>query len=1304
MTERLRARFYRVTAITAIACATAFGAAATVGVPSAAATVAQFGSKGEGAGQFFEPSGVAVFQQTGDVYLADTNNARLDKFGPEGAFLFAVGWGVLNGEDRLEVCSSECRAGIPGAGAGQFSGPDGVAVDNNPASESYGDVYVVDSQNHRVQKFDSTGHFLLTFGKEVNTSSHGDVCTAAESESCGAGTEGTGPGEFLFAAGGIAVDNNGTVYVGSFGRVEEFTQAGQYVSEFAVSEGGLVRSLAVNASHEIYVIDLNENVVGVHHYDPFGTELGSPIDTAGSPQYLTLGPHDELFIDDGQDEGREQPHLLEYDSTGTELASFDIGTEGGSRGIAYGDAVERVYVLNDEAVRLVALPAPGPLIAPGSEAVTDAKPGSATVTAGIDAEGSAVTYHFDYGETASYGRTTASEPLSEEPSLFAVVPAPAELTSLQPSTTYHFRVVAEDAHGRITVGPDATFTTPPPALINGESATQITPESARLEADIDPFGVETHYRFDYGPDTSYGHSAPEPEGSTGPSEGSASHSVIVEQLEPGRTYHYRVVTHSDAFGTAFGPDRTFSTPARAGALALADGRAWELVSPPNKNGAVLEAMSEEGGLIEASESGDGLAYIALEPAGAEAQGEGSQSIADTQLLAKRVAPGSWRTQDITTPHEQPTGFIPGIRAEYMFFSGDLASGLVEPFGATPLSAQTTERTPYLREATGGYTPLVTASNVPSGTRFGGTVQLVGATPDLGEAVVSSPAALTSGVSAPEESQLENLYLWSRSTHELQLVSWLPPTSEAPQEAPAASAEDTARLGYKDKIVRHAVSQDGTRLIYEASRVNGENAHLFMRDMRTQKSVELDLGESGAPGPGANVRFQDASADGSVVFFTDSERLTADATGVLNPVLPKSDLYECEMQERPSGLHCALRNLTVPLNAAEPSEVLGNIVGTDESGTHVYYVANGKLTPDAVQGDCPPDAGPGGSFDGNSSCNLYVYDAATNETRLVAVISGRDFPDWGGNAANLSELPARVSPNGNFLAFMSQRSLTGYDNRDAQSSKPDEEVYEYDLQTRRVTCASCDPTGARPRGVFDNGSFPGMLIDRPRFWYQQWLAATVPGWTREQLEVAPYQSRYLSSNGRLFFNGSDALVPQDTNGQFDVYEYEPEGTGGCGAGAGCLALMSSGQASTDSVFLDASNEGDDVFFLTTAKLSASDVDAALDVYDAHVCSPGAPCPAPSGTSGAVPCDELSSCRPAGAPAASAPAPPTLGKGNVTPANPTVVKKRLTRAQLLARALRSCKKKRNVKHRKACIRRAKRRYGAKHATRHKPRRKR
>jgi hypothetical protein len=128
---------------------------------------------------------------------------------------------------------------------------------------------------------------------------------------------------------------------------------------------------------------------------------------------------------------------------------------------------------------------------------------------------------------------------------------------------------------------------------------------------------------------------------------------------------------------------------------------------------------------------------------------------------------------------------------------------------------------------------------------------------------------------------------------------------------------------------------------------------------------------------------------------------------------------------------------------------------------------------------------------------------------------------------------------------------------------------------------------------------------------QGLAASVPGWT-----TVLYQSRYLSDGGRLFFDSSDALVPQDTNNTEDVYEWEPAiGVGGTEspagdtctpstpgyepASGGCVGLISNGRSPEPSGFLDASENGEDVFFLTTANLSKRDVDTAYDVYDARV---------------------------------------------------------------------------------------------------------
>jgi DNA-binding beta-propeller fold protein YncE len=1263
-----------------------------------AAVPSEFGSKGTGPGEFEEPSGIAVAQATGDVYVVDKNNARVDSFGPGGAFRFALGWGVLDGKNEFEVCTTTCRAGLPGGGAGQFGSPNGVAVDKS------GNFYVVDAEEHRVQKFDSEGHFLLAFGKGVNHSTSGNVCTAAESANCGAGESGFEPGEFSLLGGGLAVDAAGTVYVGDFGRIEKFTATGEFVGQWTVGEGvGRVLSVAVNKSSEVYVV--SPALSGVHRYDAFGGEIGVPFDIEHEPLQVALGPEEEVFVDEHEGEVTGQPNIGEYEPDGTQIKSFDIGTKGG-KSLAFGDTIERVYVLNPEVVRLVGVPPAGPLTVPDSEMLIDSKPSHAEVEVQIDAEGSPTTYRFEYGETTGYGSETASAVLSQGSGLFVAVPAMADLTGLKPNTLYHFRTVTEDVHGHETFGPDATLMTSPPVLITGESTTEVTAESVRLNVEINPQGVATSYRYEYGLTSAYGQSVPVPDAEAGEEEVSAAHSIAVEHLAASTAYHYRVVA-TNVFGTVQGPDRTFTTPAANRGMVLADGRMWEMVSPPQKHGAALEAISEEGGLIQSSENGDALAYFGTGPLGSEAEPEGSQNIVDSQFIARRSAPGVWETKDITTPHDRPAGFHPGRRAEYLFFSNDLSRGFVEPFGETALTPEVTERTPYMRETNGGYVPLVTSQNVPAGTKFGGEetgggdyvggAELVGVAEDGSSAAVMSPNALTSDFVTPEEPGRESLYRWNSTTRALQLVSWIPGTAEAPQETPAALEGDLAKLGERSNIVRHAVSRDGNRFVYETEN-SGNERHLFVRDMSLGKSVQLDLHEDGSSGPGL-ARFQDANVSDSVIYFADEEPLTASSTAERNTEV--SDLYRCEVEEVAGGLKCNLRDITVPVEPHEASDVLGNIVGTDESGDRVYFVANGRLTPDAIHGNCPPLSSVALMPPASTSCNLYVYDATTEETRLVAIISGRDFPDWGGeDKENLMWLTARVSPDGRYLAFMSQRSLTGYDNRDAHSGSPDEEVFEYDFDGPQLTCVSCKQTGVRPDGVFDSGAFPGLLVDRPDIWRGQWLAASVPGWTGVTKTGPPvhaaYQSRYLSNNGRLFFDSVDDLVPGDVNGQFDLYEYEPSATGSCGPEAGCVALMSSGLDGRESAFLDASSEGEDVFFMTAAELSPSDTDALNDVYDARVCVAASDCPGVGGGA-PPPCETSDACRAAPLPQPDifgAPSSSTFsGAGNLVPAGAVAVAKAkpLPRARLLANTLKACRKERAKKRRVSCERRARKRYG-------------
>jgi hypothetical protein len=230
---------------------------------------------------------------------------------------------------------------------------------------------------------------------------------------------------------------------------------------------------------------------------------------------------------------------------------------------------------------------------------------------------------------------------------------------------------------------------------------------------------------------------------------------------------------------------------------------------------------------------------------------------------------------------------------------------------------------------------------------------------------------------------------------------------------------------------------------------------------------------------------------------------------------------------------------------------------------------------------------------------------------------------------------------------------------------------------------------------------------------------VPGWTPLFARESRYQSRYLSDSGRLFFNSADPLVPQvsartrpetiggkekEQVGVENVYEFEPNGAGSCSREAGCVNLISSGTAQHESVFLDASVNGSDIFFMTTAPLVKADHDQELDVYDARECSEATPC-IQAGSPAAPPCEETATCRPGSYAPQTFVAPPsssTSGAGNVVPpkngVKPIIVKK-LTRAQMLAKAVRVCSKlphKTHAQKRKQakCVAQAKAKYGPKH----------
>jgi hypothetical protein len=756
-----------------------------------------------------------------------------------------------------------------------------------------------------------------------------------------------------------------------------------------------------------------------------------------------------------------------------------------------------------------------------------------------------------------------------------------------------------DSGGQVAIFGEEVIEGPPD--IASTSAIDVTANSAILRTKVNPNTAETTYRFEYGlEDCAISACMSVP---VSGSHIAAGHRLVQVQqdvlgLKAGTTYHYRVVAEN-SFGVTEGPDHTLMTQVAALGFQLSDSRAWEMVSPPDKHGGLLIGPAI-GGVIQASKDGNELAYLSM--ASIEANPDGNRILEPSTVLGRRDAAG-WRSKDITPPNERVGTGSGTAGAEYRLFSSDLDTAVVEPRSGTPLSPQATERTPYLRQNTQPpiYTPLVTGkegfANVPAGTEFGGgsgptsSVDLKAASADLKHLGLRSLVPLAAG--APTG---QTLYEWSGG--QLHPVSVLP-------AAEGGGMVEARLFGSGLGAVRNAISEDGSRVFWSTGEYgsSGSTTALYMRDTQAEETVRLDVVQPDGSGSDSNSDsgplFQGASSDGGVVFFTDTVQLTEDAS-------PSSeDLYRCEFPAGAGASGCTtLTNISAPpAGSGENAEVLGVLAGMSDDARTVYFVARGEL-------DQAPNVAGDSAVSGEP--NLYAWREGFG-VRFIATLSDEDQMDWGGGngPGRADRLIAAASPGGRYLAFMSERSLTGYDNTDAITGKPLEEVYRYDAVADRLDCVSCNPSGGSPLGEIGADALGARpLVDPLNILMGRALAAALPEAIVMGVAVNPfYRPRGVLDNGRVLFNAIDALVPADSNGEWDVYQYEETGVGNCStssggpaasrSAAGCVSLLSSGTAEEEAGLLDASVSGDDVFFLTSARLSITDEDDELDVYDARV---------------------------------------------------------------------------------------------------------
>ncbi|MDQ5971762.1 MAG: tripartite motif-containing protein 71 [Patescibacteria group bacterium] len=361
------------------------------------------------------------------------------------------------------------RFGSAGTANGQFGLPKGIAVDGS------GNIFVTDNNNKRVQKFNSSGVYQSKFG-----------------------SSGTGDGQFGSTMDGIVFDSGGNIYVVDPGnnRVQKFDSSGVYISQFGSYGAGdgqfdTPSGIAIDSGGNIYVVDTNNHRVqkfnssGVYQ-SQFGSN-GAGNGELESPSGINFDTYGNIFV---ADVGNNR--IQKFDSSGTYIMQYSTGLT-----TPYGvvvNANNETYVSNT-----------------GQSKITKLNYASISYSLGI--------------------------------------------TGLTCGTTYHYRAYSTNASGT-GYGSDATFTTSNCApTLTTSSASSIAQTTATFNGNITNTGISTPTvrGFEYGTTQSYGSTITE-----NGSFSTGAYTASATSLLCGTTYYYRSYA-TNTTGTGYGSESTFDT-------------------------------------------------------------------------------------------------------------------------------------------------------------------------------------------------------------------------------------------------------------------------------------------------------------------------------------------------------------------------------------------------------------------------------------------------------------------------------------------------------------------------------------------------------------------------------------------------------------------------------------------------------------------------------------------------------------------------------------------------------------------------
>lgn len=981
---------------------------------------------------------------------------------------------------------------------------------------------------------------------------------------------------------GVATDSAGDIWVaeGNEGLLKKYSPAGALLDTIAI--GGEPCDLSIDSEDNIYVAFF---FGATRKYTAASGYVDSTdIDSETSVAVSVDQSNDEVYV-----VHPNPAYVAVYEADGSLLYEFGSAVSLAEfSGIAIDEGTEEAYVADagNRKVHVFGPPLPLPTVATeGADGIAGT---AATIHGSVNPMGQALEdCFFEYGKTTSYGSTAPCVPAAASiPADSNDHPVSADLSGLDLATTYHYRVVASNAVGE-KKGPDRAFVSAPDAPEVGETRVEtVSASGATLSAEINPHGGDTTYRVEYGTTSAYGQSTPESVPIGFPTDVSFHKvGVHVGGLQPGTAYHFRFVATGTA-GTADGADTTFATyplpqgfgacpndQLRTGAGArLPDCRGYEQVTPTDKHGANAQASV---GLVGASSGGDRVTFFFN--GGLPTSGGSSDLF---PFIASR-GPSGWSSDGLLPATD------PQFTAQVIGWNDDLSAVLDVAPGPGNVGKGL-----YLRDSNANYQlELAGPSNL--------FLALAGFAADPSHLVFETKAGLLSGTTAGKN------YPYDLDHGVVSLVSRIPagsatscddeagPACVIPPNGAFAGPYNWGSFSNNDKFggaegalyTLNALSRDGSKAFFSTA----DTQQLYVREDGV-RTTEVSASQRTTPDPNGEkpAVFMAATPDGSKVFFASCEKLTDDSTAVstaANRCVPSGveantqgmDLYSYDTA---TG---TLTDLTVDPNPGDPlgAEMVG-VLGASDDGSYVYFVANGDLAPGASHGNCPTVFG--GVL---GSCSIYVLHNGTIE--FIAPVDMSENSNWtAGRFSAAGSRSSRVSPDGRTLLFRSSRSLTDYDNvplgNDTCGNKKDPctEFFRYSAPDEELTCVSCNPTGLPPRGnaklAFEGNFLAGGLTYR-------------------------FLTRNLSSDGnRVFFESKDPLVLSDTNGIADVYEWEADGTGSCESAsqnAGCIYLLSTGASSVPAAFIDASADGDHVFFLTDKQLVPNDEDPLIDVYDAGV---------------------------------------------------------------------------------------------------------